>query len=317
MKKLLSIVICTRNRPDSLRRTLQSLVKSARDCARDRFEILVVDNGGFLDRAVWEAEFSPPLPLRLIREERPGLSIARNTGVASAGGEWILWTDDDVSVDSRWISTYLAAVERFPEASVMGGPIVPVFDDSPPEWLIEGQPHIRTAFAARAPDDVKAVFLAGDAIPWGANFATRRAGVLQFPFDSKLGRHPTRPTGGGEESAVIQQILSAGGTGRWLKEASVLHHIDCSRQTQKYVRDYYFELGLRNAVSTEPVRGRWKALDYCFTALYRALGNEIRYTAARLQRGRPLLALHLKNAAKNWGAARAWLNEARGNGSLG
>ncbi len=80
-------------------------------------------------------------------------------------------------------------------------------------------------------------------MPYGANFAIRRADALRFPFDPELGRQPSRPTRGWEEAVVIEQILAAKGTGHWLREAEVTHHIDASRQTVAYIRSYYFDIG--------------------------------------------------------------------------
>lgn len=308
MRNFLSIVICTRNRPVSLQRTLRSVVQGAEACPRQDFEVLIVDNGAGLDSSALEAEFGNDIALRIIREERPGLSVARNTGVAGARGDWILWTDDDVSVDSRWLSSYRSAIARFPDANIMGGPVIPTFDGHPPAWLLAGLRYIRSAFAARHPDEIKEVFRTGDALPWGANFATRRSVALQVPFDTSLGRHPARPTGGGEETAVIRQILSAGGPGRWLRDAKVLHHIDRARQTEKYIRSYFFDIGSRLAVVPEQGVGRWQALRNLCAALYRAAGKEARYTMSRFVPGQPNLARHLRSAAINWGAARTWLD---------
>ena len=304
---LLSIVICTRNRPQSLERTLYSMVESARDCDFDEFEVLVIDNGDSLDTSAISAKFCSHLPLRIVSEKRPGLSIARNSGVAFAQGEWILWTDDDVTVDALWLKAYCAAIKRFPNVSVMGGPITPTFDGQPPSWLLNGQHHIPAAFASRAPEDVTDVFQKGGPTPYGANFAIRRSDALRFPFDTSLGRHPQRPTRGGEETMVIQNILSDGGTGRWLRDATVLHHIDQSRQSRKYIRSFYFDIGFSHIMLRSLEMRRRIAIINFSKALYGALRNEIRYMAARTVPAQPNLVLYLKHAAKSWGAVNAWL----------
>jgi len=310
----ISITICTRKRPDSLERTLYSIVQSANTCNRADFEVLVVDNGGTLDILSMQENFCKHIPLRVIREDRLGLSIARNTGVSNARGNWIVWTDDDVTVDPAWLPSYFSAIRRFPDSCVMGGPIIPSLDGRAPDWLIRELHHVRTAFASRYPEDVKELFQKGDSIPWGANFAILREAALRFPFDPRLGRHPNWPTRGGEESAVIHEILSAGGSGRWLRNAKVIHHIDPSRQTRKYLRSYYFDLGYRNTMQQEHVPGRRIVFKNLCSALYRAAGNEARCMVSRVAPGNPNLVLHLKQAAKNWGKARALITLARTRG---
>ena len=43
------------------------------------------------------AKHAAALPLRLVHEPTPGLSNARNRGIAEARGDLVLWTDDDVA----------------------------------------------------------------------------------------------------------------------------------------------------------------------------------------------------------------------------
>ena len=54
---LLSVIICTRNRPQSLEQTLQSIAESARECDKNSFEVLVVNNGDSLETKDIENNF--------------------------------------------------------------------------------------------------------------------------------------------------------------------------------------------------------------------------------------------------------------------
>ena len=72
------------------------------------FEVLLVDN-----RRAGEPDAHLPDDLsrvRVLREPRPGLSRARNCALRAATGTIIAFTDDDVVVDSRWLT---ALAERF------------------------------------------------------------------------------------------------------------------------------------------------------------------------------------------------------------
>jgi GT2 family glycosyltransferase len=94
-----SVIICTRNRPEALGRCFAAM----RKLSPQPNEILVVDNdpSSGLTRAV-TAAFPE---VRYVPEPRPGLSIARNTGVRNCVGEIIAFTDDDVVVHPGWIAT--------------------------------------------------------------------------------------------------------------------------------------------------------------------------------------------------------------------
>src|SRR5262249_59818429 len=93
-----SVVVCTRDRPEALARCLASL-RSSR--ARPR-ELLVVDNASSGDGTQRVVAGIPGV--RYLREPRPGLAIARNTGVRATTGALVAFTDDDVVVDPNWLS---------------------------------------------------------------------------------------------------------------------------------------------------------------------------------------------------------------------
>jgi len=93
----ISVVVCTRNRSESLKICLDSLNNQI--CMPS--EILVVDNAPSDDRTIGVVkQFNN---VHYHRENRPGLSIARNLGVKLAKYSIIAFTDDDVAVDNTWI----------------------------------------------------------------------------------------------------------------------------------------------------------------------------------------------------------------------
>lgn len=47
--------------------------------------------------------FSGNLPIKRFFEPNPGQCHARNCAVRHANGAYILWTDDEVLVDQKWV----------------------------------------------------------------------------------------------------------------------------------------------------------------------------------------------------------------------
>jgi glycosyltransferase involved in cell wall biosynthesis len=238
-----SVVVCTRNRAASLARTLEALARA--EPPRAPWEVVVVDNGSEDDTHEVIARFRERLPLRAVHEARPGVSHARNAGVAAAAGAYLLWTDDDVTVCRGWMRAYERAFEAHPQAAFFGGPIRLRFEGSPPRWVQEQQVFVRSAFAGlELPTPILPLDAFSRALPFGANMAVRAAEQRAHIFDPALGRQPWRHgVLSGEETSVLKRIAAAGGTGVWLPDADVEHWIPPERQTLDYLRRYYLGMG--------------------------------------------------------------------------
>lgn len=123
-----SVVVATRDRPGRLAALISSL--DAQSLARDRFEIVVVD-----DASATTLELRPDgaktAQLRLITHpDALGPAAARNRGWQEARGGLIAFTDDDCEADSEWLARLLDAHRSSPEAIVQGrtGPILRELD---------------------------------------------------------------------------------------------------------------------------------------------------------------------------------------------
>ncbi len=236
---LITVAICTRDRAASLARTLDSLAAMAPPGGP--FEVLVIDNASTDDTQAVAARFAARLPLRLEHAAQPGLSHARNHAVAAARGAYIAWTDDDVVVDADWLAAYARAFARWPDASVFGGPIVPVLLPPVTPWVRDNLALLAPALAAR---DLGAApgALAAAALPYGANYAVRAAEQRRCPYDPALGAAPGRGRLG-EETAAMAAMLAAGGIGRWVPDCRVSHLIAPERQTAASIRRYFAAAG--------------------------------------------------------------------------
>ena len=117
---LVTVAICTLNRAESLRRTLDSLV-AMHLLTGFSWEVLVVNNNctDHTDDVI--KDFTDRLPVRRLFEPQQGQSRARNCAIDAAKGDYIVWTDDDVVVDPGWLIAYVDAFRRWPNAAVFGG----------------------------------------------------------------------------------------------------------------------------------------------------------------------------------------------------
>jgi GT2 family glycosyltransferase len=123
-----SIIIPTYNRLDRLANCLQCLGRL--DYPRERFEVIVVDDGSSepVDEVV--ASFTGALPLRLIRQTNAGPAAARNTGARAAIGKYLVFTDDDCMPDRHWLRELDRVFAESPDCLV-GGAIVNALPENP------------------------------------------------------------------------------------------------------------------------------------------------------------------------------------------
>lgn len=191
-----SAIIPTRNRADSLARTLQAF--AGLDLPDGvPFELIVVDNGSTDGtQAVVEAfQRSATFPVRHVPEPRPGVSGARNLGAAQAVGTLLLFTDDDCLVASDWVRGALA-----------------IFADGAPK-LVGGRVDLadpaHLPLAVKASGDAGRLCSAGELIGFlhSANLAVpRNVWERLGGFDPLLGP----PFFAGEDADLAYRALLAG-----------------------------------------------------------------------------------------------------------
>lgn len=98
---LFSVIIPSYNRPKQLGTCLESLTQL--DYLRDRFEVIVVDDGSDRPLDTVVAPFKDSLNLRLIRQNNAGPAAARNSAARQAKGKYLAFTDDDCRPATNWL----------------------------------------------------------------------------------------------------------------------------------------------------------------------------------------------------------------------
>lgn len=124
---LVSVIIPTYNRKDSLLRTLDSL--SHQTYPADRFEVIVVDDGGS-DGTEAIAQHIYPFALRYVRQENCGDAYARNRGAQEAQGVILQFLDDDIVVEPGFL-TAVADQHAYRDRLMVIGNLQPLPSTSP------------------------------------------------------------------------------------------------------------------------------------------------------------------------------------------
>lgn len=239
-----SIVICTHRRPELLDACLDSLIGQPVGGASpgSAHEILVIDNSALAEgRPVVErrqAAFAlRRVPLRYVVEERPGVSFARNRGVAEAAGALIAFIDDDERACEGWLEG-LTAPFADPAVDMVAGEVDPDFAGHPrPDWLTDGLLHV---FSCRWGWDTESRFLKPGEWFGEGNCAFRKRLMDGRGFPTDVGR-----SGDGlmsSEGTLFTALRAAGATVYYVPGARVSHRIHPDRLDKAWVlRRMFFQ----------------------------------------------------------------------------
>ncbi len=121
-----SVVVPTYQRGTALERCLHALASQTLE--RDRFEVIVVDDGSIAPPRAAVARASALLDVRLIEQANAGPASARNAGARAARGEYVVFTDDDCRPDPGWLRAIDLSATRHPGCAI-GGRVVNALGD--------------------------------------------------------------------------------------------------------------------------------------------------------------------------------------------
>ena len=287
-----SLIICTRDRPEQLAACLRS-VRALR-CPPE--EVIVVDNAPSDGATAAVArEYSD---IRYLVEPKPGLSAARNTGVAAASGEVIAFTDDDVVVTDNWIAQLKQA---FADPRPHGGLRVDVAagarDSGAGGFPVAARSGIFDTLPA---DSLRPGVLRGLARPRGSLLAHRGRGEHGLRrkvfdrvglFDERLG---AGAAGCSEDSEMWYRILASGHSCHY-EPSCVVRHKHRRTMGQARSQAYLYMRGHVMALVVQAIEHRhlgnlnrlfvrlpWYYLRQLLGTLWRGFGIDDHFTVSEM-----------------------------------
>jgi glycosyltransferase involved in cell wall biosynthesis len=206
-----SIVIPTYNRPDQLRRCLEGI--AALETAKDRFEVVVVDDGSRMpmDEVVEGVlnDLGQHLRIRLMRQENQGPATARNAGAGLAEGNYLVFIDDDCVPEPGWLKRIGQHLAGAPLAGVGGG----ATDRIGSLYTTAHQALMDYLYATRNADPKQARFCATN------NLCLPRELFIELGGMATSFRYAA-----GEDRDLCDRWRAAGHTLHYLSEARVDHY---------------------------------------------------------------------------------------------
>jgi GT2 family glycosyltransferase len=188
-----TVVVPTRNRHTSLRRTVAAL---ARQETERRWELVVVDDGS--EPAVSRDDLVPVASARIVPGTGRSAAGARNAGIRAAEGALVLFTDDDTEPAPGWLEAAAAFMEAHPDhVGVEGTVVSPPFDplyaysievDAPGAYVTCNIGFRRTTLVRLGGFDDEAFPIHCE--DFDLSLRARRLGPIGFEPDMRLVHHP-------------------------------------------------------------------------------------------------------------------------------
>lgn len=223
-----SVIICayTESRWQQLLGAAESIRKQT--ASVDELLIVIDHNDDLRHRAEQVMPWAQVIP----SSGPPGLSGARNTGIAASTGEIILFLDDDAAAEPDWNSQLLAHYSN-PHVLGVGGAAQPVWERSAPQWWPAEFDWVVGCSYRGQPDTTAPVRNL-----MGCNMSLRRTVIEAVGgFDDVLGRGAGNAFGCEETELCIRaQQLIPDGVFIFEPKAVVHHWVPGSRSSWRYFR---------------------------------------------------------------------------------
>lgn len=281
-REVLTVVIPTRGRADSVTRCVRALLAGTHQLLR----VLVVDN----DRVDLDTELAVKAidndRVLYVQEHNRGVSAGRNRGLLEASTALVAFLDDDTEPALDWAATILAVFAADAALACLTGEVLAASLDTAAvraadEALGWGRGPQRRRFALHAPPADSAIFpFAPGLFCAGPNFAVRRGVALRIGgFDEALGAG-TRSMAG-EDVEFFVRILLAGLVLTYEPALRVRHHHrESADALAAQLRGYNVGLGAYLTKIALDRRGRREALRRLPAAVRQLRSISARETAA-------------------------------------
>lgn len=283
---MISVMIASIGRP-SLAATLSSLAR-ARVPEGEAVEIIIADDGpsGQVQQVL--ARLDVPLDIRLINVSAQNVSTSRNACLDAARGEWLIFVDDDETVESDWLEGHLSSAREF-GADAVFGPVYPVYPQQTPAWFLAANPLFQDWRWTEEGREVR----------YGrtGNTLLRRSALGDLRFDPAFGRS------GGEDHDFFMRFAAAGHRMVVTNRARAHEEVPAERATAGYVLRRAARTGQIHAVLRLRGQGRLARLAFAADAAAKLVVATVASVILR-PFSRPRSFRLLMRSASNFGKLR-------------
>ncbi len=176
------------------------------------------------------------LPLVHLHEPLTGKSRALNSAMAKSTGDLIVFTDDDVSPTTGWLTAYYEASQKYHWIEGFGGRVLPLWEEgAAPSWLSdELESSLPDALFCRCDMGETEKLFADQGVPGGGNAALKRDAIKKMrEFREDIGPGTLFPYA--EDTEYFRRLYRGGGHYVYLPSALIYHKNPTYRMTKSHV----------------------------------------------------------------------------------
>jgi succinoglycan biosynthesis protein ExoM len=227
-----AVCVITYQRCAGLRRLLDSVAAMQIQKTAPEITLVIVDNDPQGSARKVVAQMVVAFPFKMIYDIEParGISAARNRAIQIAGNaDFVIFVDDDETVCPEWLEQLLL-MQMKGEADIVMGPVAPVFENPPADWIVSGGFFVK---------DCKKSGKLDKKYGSTANILIRRSclDMLTEPFAEVFNLT------GGADYYLLLKLKAMGAKICWAPKAGVAEYIMADRANARWILRRRFRVG--------------------------------------------------------------------------
>lgn len=246
-----SFVTCTYNRATFLPKTLTSLCEQT-FLGKD-YEIIIIDNNSVDNTAEICQNFKEKYKFKQIsyfKELNQGLSHALNRGISEAKGEYIIYVDDDETIDKIHLEKLNEYLLEFPDAELCASPVTPIYERDTPKWMSKFTQRLIGGYFNLGK---KVKLLSKTHYPGTGHTIIRRELYDKFGlYNTALGRKGTALLGA-EDKDMAFRLIEGNVKAYYFPDIPIYHHIPAYKLTDDFFNKLTLSIGKSERLRTKSI----------------------------------------------------------------
>ena len=268
-----SIIIATKDRGKEIDLTFDSLLSLKKN--NYQYEIIIIDNRSSKENKelLLDIQKKNPNLIKYIREDKIGLSNARNRGIKESSGEIIAFVDDDAIIPPHWMVNILNHFKLNSSAYVIGSKVIAQFTSPPPSWLTKELEVYISSFDKGE----ESFIMKYNEYPRGVNMAFRKDAFIKAGIFLDCFGRKGKSLMSYEEIEICYRIEKLGYNIVYIPNAEVYHLIRGNRLNDEWFIERHYWQGRSEGLFEIIHYGRKHIRDHFLTHLKNMYSKENKY----------------------------------------